>query len=62
MKYEIEKFIRVNDLSLWCLKMHGLLVQQGLLEALKGSEKMVDALTEKEKTMMIEKSHKKGVP
>ena len=56
-KYEIENFTGVNDFGLWHLKMQALLVQLGLLEALKGSEKMDDALTEKEKTTMIEKAH-----
>ena len=36
IKYEIEKFIGVNDLDLWHLKMQALLVQQSFLEALKG--------------------------
>lgn len=33
------------------------MVQLGLLGALKGSKKMDVALTEKENTMMIDKSH-----
>lgn len=55
-KYEIEKFTGMNDFGLWRLKMESLFVQQGLLEALKGSEKMDVALTTKEKTTMIEKA------
>ncbi|CAK8569061.1 unnamed protein product [Lathyrus sativus] len=39
-KYEIEKFTGVNDFGLWHLKMLALLVQQDLLEALKGSDNM----------------------
>lgn len=54
-KYEIEKFTGVNDFSLSHLKMQALLVQKGLLEALKGYEKMDVSLTEKKKTMMIKK-------
>lgn len=57
MKYEIEIFTRVNDFGLWHLKMQYLLVHQGLLEASKGSQKMDVALTEKEKTTIIKKSH-----
>lgn len=56
-KYEIEKFICVNDFGLWRLKMQALLVHQGLLEMPKGLEKMDVGLTEKENTMMIEKAH-----
>lgn len=55
-KYEIEKFTGVNDFGLRRLKMQALLVEQGLLEALKGPEKMDDALTDKN-TKMIEKTH-----
>lgn len=39
------------------LKMQALLVQHGLLEVLKGPEKMNVGITEKEKMMMIEKAH-----
>ena len=56
-KYEIEKFTGVNDFGLWRLKMKALLVQQGCLEALKGATAMDAALTEREKTAMIEKAH-----
>lgn len=48
-KYEIEKFIGVNDFSLWCLKMEALLFNEILLEALKGKEKMDASLMAKEK-------------
>lgn len=54
-KYEIEKF--TNVFGLCRLKMQSLLVQHGLLEALKGSKKMDASLIEKEKTVMIEKAH-----
>lgn len=56
-KYEIEKFTSVNDFDLWRLKMQALIVQQGLLEAFKGSKEMDVALSEKEKIMMVEKAH-----
>lgn len=57
MKYEIEKFTSVNDFDLWSLKMWTLLVQHGLFEVLKGFKNMDATLTEKEKMMMIEKTH-----
>lgn len=44
IKFEIEKFTGVNDFGLWRLKMRALLVQQGLLKALKGVETMVFSL------------------
>lgn len=42
--------------------MCALIVQRGLLEALKGFEKMDVVLTEWEKTMMIEKGHNAIIP
>ena len=57
-KYEIEKFTRVNDFGMWRLKMKALLVYHGYLEALKGAKAMDAALTDKEKTTMVEKSHR----
>lgn len=56
-KFEIEKFTGVNNFGLWRLKMKILLVQQGCLEALKGAEVIDVALTDKEKTTMVEKTH-----
>lgn len=56
-KYEIEKFTGMNDFDLWRLKKQVVLVQQGLLEASKGSKKIDVSLPKKEKTMMTEKVH-----
>lgn len=42
--------------------MCALIVQQGLLEELKGSKKMDVVLTEWEKAMMIEKGHNAIIP
>ncbi|CAL5196920.1 unnamed protein product [Lathyrus oleraceus] len=56
-KYEIEKFSRVNDFSLWSLKVKTILVQKSVLEELKGSEKMDVILIEKDNMMMIKKAH-----
>ena len=56
-KYEIEKFTKINDFGLLRLKIQAFLVQKGLQEALKGAKAMNVAVTEKEKTMKIEKAH-----
>lgn len=56
-KYEIQKLTGVNDFGFWRLKMQVILVQQGLLEMLKGLRKMDVSLSEKGKMTMIEKSH-----
>lgn len=37
-EFEIETFNGKNDFKLWHVKMHSLLVQQGLLTALKGKD------------------------
>jgi len=56
-KYEVKKFTSLNDFGLWRLKMHALLVQQGLLEVLE-SEFMLDvAIEKKDKKMLLEKAH-----
>nr|KYP64658.1 Retrovirus-related Pol polyprotein from transposon TNT 1-94 [Cajanus cajan] len=55
-KYDIEKFSSENDFGLWRIKMEAILIQQGCAEAIKGDEKMVSSLTQKEKTNMIEKA------
>ena len=38
-KFEVEKFTRKNNFSLWKLKVRDLLVQQGLHKALDGVTK-----------------------
>jgi len=40
IKYEFEKFTDLNDFKLQQLRMHSLLVQQGLLKALEGKSKL----------------------
>ncbi|KAK2989446.1 hypothetical protein RJ640_018764 [Escallonia rubra] len=37
-KYDLEKFDGSNDFSLWRIKMRAVLIQQGLLKALKGKQ------------------------
>ncbi|EOY34202.1 Uncharacterized protein TCM_041944 [Theobroma cacao] len=56
-KYEIEKFNGRNDFSLWCVKMCALLVQQGLLKALKEKEHLLSNLSNGEKDNLMEKAH-----
>ena len=53
-KYEIEKFNGKNDFSLWHVKMLSLLVQQGLLRALKGKDYLPAQLSEEEKEDLLE--------
>lgn len=40
-----DRFTGKSDLGLWRIKMHALLVQQCVVEALKGAHKMDAALT-----------------
>uniref|UniRef100_A0A2N9EX70 Reverse transcriptase Ty1/copia-type domain-containing protein n=1 Tax=Fagus sylvatica TaxID=28930 RepID=A0A2N9EX70_FAGSY len=56
-KYEIEKFNGKNDFSLWRVKMRTLLVQQGLLRALKGKDSLPTQLSEEEKEDLLERAH-----
>jgi hypothetical protein len=56
-KYEIEKFNGKNDFSLLRVKMRALLVQQGLLRALKGKDYLPAQLSEEEKEDLLERTH-----
>uniref|UniRef100_A0A2N9JAK8 Uncharacterized protein n=1 Tax=Fagus sylvatica TaxID=28930 RepID=A0A2N9JAK8_FAGSY len=56
-KNEIEKFNGKNDFSLWHVKMRVLLVQQGLLRALKGKDSLLAQLSEEEKEDLLERAH-----
>ena len=56
-RFEIEKFNRKNDFSLWRVKMHALLVQQGLWKALKGKNALPVTLLEEEKEDLLERAH-----
>ncbi|KAK3011203.1 hypothetical protein RJ639_011565 [Escallonia herrerae] len=44
-KYDLEKFDGSNDFSLWRIKMHDILIQQGLLKMLKGKQWLPDTIT-----------------
>lgn len=57
MKYDIEKFTGINDFGLWRIKMRAILVQQGLVEALKNEEEMSSSLKEKERVEILDKAH-----
>ncbi|XP_073152165.1 uncharacterized protein [Henckelia pumila] len=55
MKFDIEKFTGKNDFSLWRIKMRAILIQQGLVEALKKKEEVSDDI--KNKDELLEKAH-----
>ncbi|KAK2992057.1 hypothetical protein RJ640_016987 [Escallonia rubra] len=48
-KYDLEKFDGSNDFSLWRMKMRAVLIQQGLLKALKGKQGLLDTMSDDEK-------------
>ncbi|XP_073120187.1 uncharacterized protein [Henckelia pumila] len=55
MNFDIEKFTGRNDFSLWRIKMQVILIQQGLVKALKKKEEMSDDI--KNKDELLEKAH-----
>ena len=57
MKFEIEKFNGNNDFDLWHLKMHILLVQNGLQKALKGKNTLPEKLSDEENDELLEKAY-----
>ncbi|KAK3012614.1 hypothetical protein RJ639_009614 [Escallonia herrerae] len=56
-KYDLEKFDGSNDFSLWRMKMRAVLIQQGLLKALKGKQGLPDTMSDDEKEDMLERAH-----
>ena len=56
-KFKIEKFNGNNNFSLWRVKMHALLVQQGFQKALKGRETLPKMMTKQEKYDLLERTH-----
>ena len=56
-RFEIEKFNKKNDFSLWRVKMRALLVQQGLWKALKGKNALPVTLSKEEKEDLLERAH-----
>ena len=47
-RFEIEKFNGRNNFEIWKVKMHDLLVQQGVAKALLGKSKQPFAMTDDE--------------
>ncbi|KAK2998464.1 hypothetical protein RJ639_023404 [Escallonia herrerae] len=56
-KYNLEKFDGSNDFSLWRMKMRAVLIQQGLLKALKWKQGLSDMMSADEKEDMLERAH-----
>ncbi|KAK3026945.1 hypothetical protein RJ639_040351 [Escallonia herrerae] len=56
VKYDLEKFNGSNDFSLWRMKMCAVLIQQGLLKALKGNQGLPETISADEKEDMLERS------
>ncbi|KAK3007741.1 hypothetical protein RJ639_014050 [Escallonia herrerae] len=56
-KYDLEKFDKSNDFNLWRMKMRAILIQQGLLKALKGKQGLPDTMFNDEKEDMLERDH-----
>ncbi|KAK3011898.1 hypothetical protein RJ639_011418 [Escallonia herrerae] len=52
-KYDLEKFDGSNDFSSWRMKMRAVLIQQGLLKALKGKQGLPDTMSADEKEDMV---------
>ncbi|KAK3038286.1 hypothetical protein RJ639_029874 [Escallonia herrerae] len=56
-KYDLEKFDGSNDFSLWRMRMRAILIQQGLLKALKGKQGLPDTMSDDEKEDMFKRAH-----
>lgn len=52
-----EKFTGKNSFSLWRIKMRAILVQQGLVKALNGKDKLPNSLTDEQKDELMERAH-----
>lgn len=57
MKFDLEKFLGKSDFGLWRIKMRAMLVQQGLVQALKGESDMPTSLSGEQKTEILKKIH-----
>ncbi|KAK3023754.1 hypothetical protein RJ639_044463 [Escallonia herrerae] len=55
-KYDLEKFDGSHDFSLWRMKTRAVLIQQGLLKALKGKQGLLDTMSADEKEEMLERA------
>jgi hypothetical protein len=55
-KWDIEKYIGVNDFGLWKVKMEVVLIQQKCEKALKGEGVLPVTMSRAEKTEMVDKA------
>ena len=56
-KFKVDKFTGSNDFGLWRLNMRAFLVHQGLENALKGSARLPQTMSDQEKKILMEKAH-----
>ena len=54
--FHVEKFSGENDFGLWRIKMEAILIQHGCAKALKRGERMLESLSSKEKSEMIDRA------
>ena len=55
-EFKIEKFNENNDFGPWRLKMHALLVQNGLHKALRGKNALSEILSDEENDELLNKA------
>jgi cell division cycle protein 20 (cofactor of APC complex) len=56
MKFDVEKFNGMNDFNLWRIRLHNLLVQQGLFKVLKGIDCLPKRMDDKDKKNIMEQA------
>jgi hypothetical protein len=52
LKFEVEKFSGKNNFKLWKLKIHDLLVQQGMVKVFLGKTKQPTSITDDDRDEM----------
>lgn len=57
MKLDVEKFTGKNDFSLWKIKMRALLIQLGLVDALKPDIESTSSSNQEKKNEILQKAH-----
>jgi hypothetical protein len=57
MKLDVEKFNGMNDFNLWRIRLHNLLVQQGLFKVLKGIDCLPKRMDDKDKKKISWNKH-----
>lgn len=55
-KFDVKKFNGMNNFNMWRIKMHTLLVQQGLFKALKGVDNLSKEINDEEKKDLMEQA------